>query len=415
MTPYQKNLKDGLGNFPVVFYGEYQIDYNDIIYFSIYYMEGLPCISITFNDSLNLMRDKGFPLDDMKIKIFLNPRSLQLKEILLQFKITHFKAGNNCRIDGVIDVNLLHISEYKSYPNMTSFYTLRQICKDAGLGFNTNISDTNDVMTRINPGNKVNYFIMEITESSYLSDNSFMYTFIDYYYNLNYIDVAKELERNADNDYGVTDNTLGSVLNLDEKESVTKLIFSNDESFRETNMYFSTYDIINNSTEISLETGYTSVINYYDESSKEILTFNIDSITSKGDKTIILKGLPQDNEFYKLNKTIYYTGRMDEDNTHKNYPYALIHNEKNLFELGKIGLRLNMGIPNYSVYKFQKIKVFISNQTHTPSANLKNERLSGDWIISDISYVFSNGEFKQVIDVIKRELELSNDELATEK
>ena len=415
MTPYQKNLKDALGNFPVVFYGQYQIDYNDISYFSIYYVDGMPGISISFSDTLNLMRDKAFPLDDMKIKVFLNPRSVQLNEILIQFKITNFKTGENYHIDGLMDVNLLHIIQYKSYSNMTSFNTLQQIAKEAGLGFNTNVVGTNDAMTRINTGNKVNDFINEIVESSYISDNSFLSSFVDFYYNLNFVDIAKELDRNVSSDLGITDNTLGSVLNLDKKESLTKLLLSNDESLRDTNLYFSKYDVINNSTEISLNTGYTSANNYYDEDNKAILTFNIDSITSKGDKTIILKAMPQDNEFFKLNKTVYYTGRLDTDNCHKNYQYSLLHNEKNLYELCKIGIKLYMGQPNYSVYKYQKVQIFISNQTHSPSATLKNQRLSGEWLIVDIRYDYSYGEFIQIIDAVKRELELSDDELQTEK
>ena len=38
-------------------------------------------------------------------------------------------------------------------------------------------------------------FIEEIVESSYKSDNAFMASYIDYYYNFNFVDIEKELER----------------------------------------------------------------------------------------------------------------------------------------------------------------------------------------------------------------------------
>ena len=40
-------------------------------------------------------------LDDTKIKVFINPRSSQLKEILIQFKITSFSHFN-----GKYEINL---------------------------------------------------------------------------------------------------------------------------------------------------------------------------------------------------------------------------------------------------------------------------------------------------------------------
>jgi predicted chitinase len=165
---------------------------------------------------------------------------------------------------------------------------------------------------------------------------------------------------------------------------------------------------------VSIESGYTNIINYYDELNKDLLVFNIDSITSKGTKTIILKGSPQDEEFFKLNKNVHYLGVSDTDNCHKNYMYSQIQNEKNIFDLEKMGLEVVMRTPNFGVYKYQKIKVFLSNQTSTPSATLKNERLSGDWLIIDIKYTYSEGSFNQTLRLIKRELELSNEELSNE-
>lgn len=412
---FQREVASNLGNYPFVYYGSYQIEMHDITYFSLFYKGSMPCFKMSFYDTLNLMKDKAMPLDDSKIKVFLNPRSTQLKEILIQFKITNFTVNERkYTMEGVLDINLLHVLQYKSYPNMTSHKALQQICRDCGIGFNTNIDDTDDEMTWLQTGEITADFIDEIVESSYKSDNSFMVSFIDYYYNFNFIDLAKELDRNVDNDLSITDRSLSEIVNTTDKESLTNLIITNDESFRETNLFFETYRIINNSTGVSLLSGYTNVINYYDTANKDLLVFNIDSITSKGDKTIILKGSPQDEDFFKLNKIVHYIGTLDIDNSHKNYNYSLIQNEKNIFDLEKVGLEVNMRTPNYSIYKYQKIKVFLSNQATTPATGIKNERLSGDWLITDIKYHYSNSKFTQVINLVKRELELSDDELSNE-
>ncbi len=409
-------VAQSLGNLPFVFYGDsYQIDVQDISYFSLFYSGPMPCFKMSFFDSLNLLKDKAFPLDDQTIKVFLNPRSNQLKDILIQFKITKFSANEGrYNFEGVLDVDLLHVIQYQSYSSMSSMDALQAICKSAGLGFNTNLDNTNDTMTWINTGDIVSDFMEEIVESSYKSDTSFITSFIDYYYNFNLVDLSQEINRDISNDQGITDRTLSEVQNTTDKEILTNLILSNDESFRETNLFFEKYRIINNSTEISLDSGYNISIDYYDEIAKEFLIFNMSSITSTGDKTIILKGQPQDETFFKLNTKVYYLGKMDTDNVHKNYTYAQMQNEKNIFDLEKIGLEIIMKDPNFNIYKYQKIKIFISNQTNTPSADLRNQRLSGDWLIIDIKYVLSNNEFTQTIKLVKRELELSDDELSQE-
>ena len=414
-TAYQQEVAQNLGNIPVVFYGSYQIDVNDIIFFSLFYDNGIPYFKILFYDTLNLMKDKAFPLDDTKIKLFLNPRSDQLKEILIQFKIISFHVNDSTyNIEGIIDVDLLLVTQRKSYPNMTSHKVLQQIAKEAGVGFNTNINDTDDSMTWINTGHAVKDFMVEIVEASYKSDNSFMASFVDFYYNFNMVDLAKELDRNIDAQLGITDKSLADVVKTINTETVTNLLISNDESLRETNLFFESYKILNNSTGISLQSGYKSTIHYYDSNSKGSLSFGLESITSKDNKSIILKGSPQDENFYKLNTNTTYLGKFDSDNCHKNYHYAWVQNEKNLFELEKIGLEVHMRTPNFSIYKYQKIKLFISNQASTPSANIQNQRLSGDWIVMDIKYVYSEGKFSQIFKLIKRELELSDEELSNE-
>jgi hypothetical protein len=361
------------------------------------------------------MKDKAFPLDDTRVTLFLNSRSDQLKPIFLQFKITDFTNNNGIlSIDSSLDADGLYIKKFKSYTSMTSNQALQEICKEIGLGFNTNIVDTNDKMTWINTGKKPYNFIDEVLDHTYLSDESFVAGYIDYYYNFNFVDIQKEMSRDINNELGIVSNSLAEILKISDKNDIGRLVLSNDASVSGSNAYFYSYRIINESTSTSLKNGYSDVVKYYDMLDKSLLNFNVESLNNNADKSIILKGAPQDETFYKSNQNFIYGGKFDSDNSHKNFNYTKVQNNRNIIDAQKIGIEIELNSPNYNVYRFQKIKLIISSNTPTPAAEMINQRLSGDWFIVDIKYRFFDSNLSQVITLIKRELELSDDELNSE-
>jgi len=411
----REELSNGYGYIPLVWYNAYQIDAENIRYLSLFNDGIAPSMTLTFVDTLGLMKDKAFPLDDTRVTLFLNSRSDQLKPIFLQFKITDFTNNNGIlSIDSSLDADGLYIKKFKSYTSMTSNQALQEICKEIGLGFNTNVVDTNDKMTWINTGKKPYNFIDEILDHTYLSDESFVAGYIDYYYNFNFVDIQKEMSRDINNELGIMSNSLGEILKLSDINDIGRLILSNDASVSGTNAYFYSYRIINESTSTSLKNGYSDVVKYYDMLDKSLLNFNVESLNNNADKSIILKGAPQDETFYKSNQNFVYGGKFDSDNSHKNFNYTKVQNNRNIIDAQKIGIEIELNTPNYNVYKFQKIKLIISSNTPTPAAEMINQRLSGDWFIVDIKYRFFDGALSQVITLIKRELELSDDELNSE-
>lgn len=411
----KEELANGYGYIPLVWYNAYQIDAENIKYLSLFNDGTSPSMTLTFLDTLGLMKDKAFPLDDTRITLFLNSRSNQLKPIFIQFKITSFTNNNGLlSIESSIDIDGLHISKFKSYPSMTSNQALQEICKEIGLGFNTNILDTNDKMTWINTGKKPYDFMEEILDHTYLSDESFVSGYIDYYYNFNFVDIQKELSRDISNELGIVSNSLSEILKISDISDIGRLVLSNDVSISGSNAYFYSYKIINESTATSLKNGYYDAVTYYDMLDKSLLHFNVESLNNNADKSIILKGAPQDETFYRDNQNFMYGGKFDSDNSHKNFNYTKIQNNRNIIDAQKIGIEIELSNPNYNVYRFQKIKLIISSNTPTPSAEMINQRLSGDWFIVDIRYNFFDSELSQVITLIKRELELSDDELKSE-
>jgi hypothetical protein len=412
-TSSKQEVASNTGFLPFVWYNSYQISYTDISFFQLATDGLMPVVKIIFYDSVNLMKDKGMPLDDSKIKIFINPRNKNLKPILLEFKITVFKVnGSTYTIAGILDVDKLYVKEFKSFRSVTSHQALQSIIREMGLGFNTNIDDTNDSMTWINTGQRVYNFINSILETSYKSDESFLFGYIDYYYHFNYVDIEKELNRNIKEEMGISSFGLEEAVQIKDKEKLASLFLTNDKTHENTNTYISNYKIINNSTNISILEGYLTKVKYYDDINKDLLVFDVDSITSKGDK-IILKGAPQNEDFFRNNIDAKYLGKLDIDNTHKNYNYSYIQNIRNITDLQKISLVIELSTPNFNLYRFQKIQVIITN-TPTPSQSIINNRLSGEWLIIDIKFEMSRGRFYQKIQLVKRDLELSPDELASE-
>lgn len=400
----KQEIVNAIGAKPFIWYNVYQISYTDITYFMLSHNGICPTLKIIFYDSLGVMSDNAIPVDDTKIKVYIDPSADNLKAIFLEFKISNFSTNDGLyTITGVLDLNPLYLPEFKAYKNKTSFYALQDIMKELGLGFNSNLSDTDDQMTWINTGDKVYDFIDSIVNNSYKSDYSFMLGYIDYYYNFNYVDIEDELSRDITQEQAVTSFGLEDAANTDTQEDqIGSLMLSNDISLEGTNMFLDSYKIINNSTNVSLLEGYLTKTKYYNESDKELLVFDIDSITTEGGKIVMKSG---DQDFYNKNINLVYNGKIDIDNAHKNFNYSTIQNDRNVTELTKLGLDAVLNNPNYNLYRFQKVKVMISAETATPAHALVNERLSGDWFIVDIKYEMIESNFYQKLLLVKRELE----------
>jgi len=401
----QKEIAEGLGNFPFVWYGDFQIEPKDISFLQLSNNIGLPTLQLNFTDPLNLMKDTGFPLDDSKISIFINPRSQVLKPIHMDFKIVKFDVlENSYTINAVIDVNDLYLRKFKSISNSTSFDALKSISKEIGLGFNSNIDGTNDKMTWICAGNRIIDFINIIVDQSYKSDETFLLSYIDVYYNLTYVDLEKELSRDLKSEIGINNIGIEELVKLDNKETVGPLFLTNDFSQKDSNNFFEDWRVINNSTTISLNEGYLTKVKFYDQLKKDLLIFDIDSISTPGDTGIILKGQPQDLTFYKENVNLIYKGKMDTDNMHTNFHYSNVQNLRNIVDLEKIGIEITLVTPNFNLYRYQKVILIISNLGGTPSASQINNRLTGEWLIVDIIFRFDGSKFRQIIKLVRREL-----------
>ena len=416
----RKDFLVGMGTAPVIYYNGFHIEYKDVFNFELYHEGILPAMKMSFSDRNGIFRDKGFPTDDTIIGIFIYSRSKRLRSIRMDFKISEFKdlGGNQFSMNGVVNIPKIYLRKFKSYSKKTSHEALQELARDCDLGFCSNISNTKDKMTWINTGFPNYQFADNIVKNSYLSDESFLSCYIDFYYNICYVDLEKELNRDNSNDKMIVSNGYNEFTqDREQDEDVTNLILTSDHSAKGSPAFISEYIINNKSTKVSLNKAYLTKTKFYDSKSKELLIFDIDSITSEGDKTIILKGKPGEEEFFKDNVTNVWIGKLDkfEDdgsgNAHPNFNYSVIQNEINIDEISKISMDITMPNPNYNLYIFQKVYVALIKEKPGVNQNsLRFKRLTGNWIITSINYLFDGRSFQQKISLIKRELELDPDE-----
>ena len=402
-----------LGLTPFFFYNGYQIDSRNISLLNLSYDGLFPKVQIEFKDTFDLMK-KYPPLDDTKFELFFNASSANIKSIHLKFKYESHNFLDKKGIyslSGTIDIPLLYTVSSKSYTG-TSFESLRNISKELSLGFNSNIDNTNDSMKWINTNKKVKDFIQDIVEHSYISDSSFMIGYIDYYFSFNYVDIEKEWNRDNSKDVGVDTSGLSKETRKDEDLRIVRMGLNNDFSSSSSCFYFKEHTIRNNSTYQSIRKGYSTKVKYYDESTKEFLVFDVDSLTSEGDKTIIMKGAPGDAEYFNANYTTKYGGKLDDDNAHKHYAFAQTQNRVNLDNLVKISVNMTLPNPNFNLYKFQKIKINFIVKDKTPTNDeLTSSRYDGDWLITDISFNWNGKRLSQVVKAVKKELGKTPDEI----
>jgi hypothetical protein len=252
-----------------------------------------------------------------KIRFYLNPRDTSLKPISMQFRIKDFDnlSKSKYKIEATLDIPELYKIDYKSYLG-TSLEALREICKKLEIGFNSNINNTDDLMSWRNVGDKYNQFISDIIKHSYVSEKSFMRGFIDYYYCLNFVDVYKEMNREIKDD-----TCIDSPLGVAESNDPVSLFLSNDESLnkKNSNRFFKEKKFENNSSTINLNEGIRTKTKFYDKVKKMFLIFDVDGTTTDGSKSLILKGDENDKKSFDNSVLTTYSGKIDTDNVHKNY------------------------------------------------------------------------------------------------
>jgi hypothetical protein len=412
-----KEIGFGLGFTPFFWYNGVSISERDIKSLIIYYDDFLPKAQVILKDTTGLLEnDETKPTNDTKFEIFINSGSDVLKSIHMRFKLEIDKKNPNGShtLVGTLDIPEFYRIGYNSYKG-TTFNVLKNICQETGLGYNSNIKDTEDSMSWKRNGVLLSEFIRGLIKRSYISDDSFMMGYIDYYYCFNYVDIEKEWNRDISNDVGISSQGVSQLDKAStEDDKIVQLALTNDSSANSSSFYFEDYKVKNNSTYQSTKRGMATISKVYDRVKKQFLVFKIDA-KNEGDDKLILKGAKMDEEEQAANFRNNYSGKLDTSNMHPNYHYALDQNKRNLQNLVNMEVDMTLPQPNFNIYKFQKVQLnFVNPKPTTTDSNLTYDRLSGGWIVIDIKYVWLIGKLKQKLTLARKDMGKTKEEIENE-
>ena len=402
------------------------INPREIIYVKLYNNKFLPEIELSCYDSTGVFFTTLYPFDhDAILSIFVKSSSNLNFPIRMDFRVTEFEtikssAPNERQtlkylIRGILDVDSLQYTRYEVRKG-TSHKIIRDIALEMDLGFATNIEDSNDEMKWINPSETYIDFIKDTTKRAYVKEDSFVWTFIDFYYNLNYVNIETELNLNQEEQQTLTPSRDIK----DAEEQLVDLYLTNNPAFNMTNKFIEKFDLINQSYKVNLEKAYRMKSTWYEKNENKIYRNFLDDIETND---------PNLRPLYDYNAQIYtenvnddyYIGKVESDNVHRNYAITKAINLFNLQNIEKMRMIIILPQINFDIKRFQNVRVEIYNirdmfsqKSGPPSTGGElpvdniNETLSGFWFVTGINYLYRrSGGVQQEVTLIRRDLNIS--------
>jgi hypothetical protein len=423
----------------------------------------MPVIRFSFTATETSFLSVSYPKDGDIVSVYLRSLEDVYKPIRMDFNILTVDAeltskvsekgfdsdalGKNlkfhilaeCRIPGI------YTHRSKSFSASTSYNTLLQVAQDLDLGFSTNDSNLNDTMNWICPNYSYYDFVKDVTRDSYKDDNSFYVSFIDCYYNLNFVNMGSQFLYSGDPEVvamislgpsSVTpDAVVPSAANPPLRQ--VPLVISNSWKAGSVPFALSGFILVSGAGQKSNKTGYFTRISYYDENNQtsnledKVVGYDIESGTpdSIGPNTILQKGRSTE-DLYRNERRIEWLGVVNEysesnPGTHPNYFHARYQNLMNIEDATKLLFKVEMVTYFAGIYRGQVLPVQIyvySSQDRRKSnvGSAENSRsdtqdqpvldnfLSGNYVVvgMDVTYDASRG-MRQVLTLAKRQWDIN--------
>jgi hypothetical protein len=419
-TSIGKDKEEQVRFFPLVYYYGVELISHNISKIIVDNNKFMPICYVCFTDVYNLMHDLGFPGDNAKLTIMLPTNHERFANIFMDFKIQKYKVDltrdglRKIHMWGICNVDGLLSPEYKSYPDTNSYDVFVKSAHEYGLGVMSNMDTSNDKMTWINPGCRNLEFLQDVTSKSWVGESGYVWSFLDLFYNLNYIDVEKSMSQEINDIKWISTDVIDSRKNSGNGDNAEVLapVLTNEPAMAGSNMFFTGETILNQATDISLDRGYIRNVHFYDvdgnwsNKAGAYKVHGLDTITSPGSEnnSIILKGEPGSIEFYKNNITNHYMGNIDTSNVYPDYLWAKVQNSENLYDLQKIIMQIVLPMPNYNIRRFEKIKLLFTNANNGIKNTPRNAKLSGEWLVTGQQFEWDGNTIYQKVNIVKREL-----------
>ena len=446
---------------------------DEIIYMATDFSGKIPTINVSVDDSKGNKFALEFPTDGDVISLYLRPPDTEnLRPIRIDFdivSITSDSASVKYGISGVMKIPGFFAEKCESFAEDTTFEQVKSICSNIGLGFASNVSETIDPMPRLCAFDTYEEFVNKAVAYSYKDDDSFFTWYIDPYYYLCLVNINSQfdLEDKADQinvsqslPSGMDPNSTGVA---DSQKAA--LILTNEPGKEGTNLFITSYSLLQNTGSIWKKNGYKKYAQFLDinDTDEEYMSIFVDALTTVGSENdfILAKGRVGEDTY--LDQNMYkWMGKQApftlDGNVHDNYLFSGILNFHNLEEIKKTSLKVTIEGMNFYIYKYMKIPVAIysmaqgkdsidklkgrdadlgesgsldpsdqpegnltaikdggsdpSNLGVDPREGIRNEQLSGNYIVGGIKYIYTpppedpeetGGGMKMELELIRRE------------
>jgi hypothetical protein len=293
-------------------------------------------------------------------------------------------------------------------------------------------------MTWISPYISYYNFIKDVTISSYKDDQSFYATWVDAYYNLNFVNINNQLTANdivqnvliiPGSATGKADDALFPGIEL--KPAEVPMLISNAPQFIGYPFYVSNFTMLSEAGNTTNKMGYIQDIQFYNDNtgykvkpSEKVVSYTIQATTTDDirENMVLQRGRASEKEYLKEVRTnwmgILDTG--DSGSVHENYFQARIQNPLNISDVTKFTLQVETESYFAGFYRGQVIPVMIyatekgtrmentgisNDQNSQHSAGLVMDQfLSGQYVLMGYSISWSQDKgFYQVLNLCKRE------------
>jgi len=447
---------------PMVAVRSIMFDKTEIKYLNVSLGSKIPRVTLTIKDSAQKF-NINFPLDGDVISVYLRPPDKDnQRPIRIDFDILSINSSPSTQsytFSGIMKIPGFFGEVCRSFPSASSFDHLMDVCESVGLGFASNETTMDDAMKRICAFETYETFVSQSVQNCFKNDDSFFTWFIDPYYYLCLVNVNKQfsLEDKLDEinlSYSVP---LAGIEGQQGTQDTIKgsLVLTNKLEMNGMNTFIEQFSLENKSANVWIENGYKRQVQYYDMEADDptyVRNF-IDPLTTPGSENeqILMKGR-RDEDTYKRSIKYKWIGNQFSNtnggHVHDNYIFARVLNFQNLMEVEKMSLKVNLAGMNFYLSKYARVPVLIYQsgqnsknaqllkkrdedlgETHdsdpnktqafnaassvgpdgsqdglNPTDQVKNEFLSGYYVISSIDYKYTPpGPVKQSLVLVRRE------------
>lgn len=257
---------------PLVAINDIVIDFPDIEYFELDGEGPVPSLKMEFRDRKKLFT--SFEPVGRKNKIhvqILPPFDDTYKKIEILFYVDKFTFGDVIEVSGVYYAPDLTNSQFISLGEKTTYELFDKVSTDTGLGFASNIRETDDKRFIYSPHSSwASVLGNEIKNSS--ADETHVYDWwIDLWNNLTLCDIFERYNASDDveeNPIWIADHINTTTTHDKPVPVAAARVFTNLDLERSTELYVTDYEnVVQTGTDYN--SGHTRVISIYNENTKE--------------------------------------------------------------------------------------------------------------------------------------------------